>query len=464
MQAYSRADFGDRFTWGTSVSAYQIEGAAEADGKGLSVWDTFCTRKGKIAGGETGHTASNFYQRWQEDLGLLQTLGIPHFRFSLSWPRLLPHGTGKPNQKGLDFYDRLIDRLLVLGITPWVTLYHWDHPQALEEKGGWTSRQMLGWFEDYVSLCARQYGDRVKHWMVLNEPLAFTGAGHFLGIHAPGRRWLGNFLPAVHHAALCQAAGGRILRQLCPDAQVGTTFSANWVEPLRFHHAKDSAAASRADALLNRLFLEPSLGLGYPMEALPFLQRLERWMLPGDESLLPFDFDFVGLQLYTREVVRHSFWVPLLQARLVSAKKRRVPHTEMGWEVHPPSLYHMLKKWSGYRGIKKIIITENGAAFQDKLQGGVVADPRRQQYLQQHIGQVLRAKQEGVPVAGYFVWSFLDNFEWAEGYRPRFGLVHVNYQTQQRTIKDSGHWYSQFLQQTPSSVSAALYRAEIKQP
>ncbi|AHM61430.1 beta-galactosidase [Flammeovirgaceae bacterium 311] len=458
MQEYSRKDFGSAFVWGTAISAYQTEGAAAADGKGPSIWDHFCTRKGKIAGGDTGNTASNFYQLWQQDVALLQSLNIPNFRFSISWPRVLPQGSGTVNQKGLDFYDRLIDRLLEAGINPWVTLYHWDLPQALEEKGGWTNRQVVDWFSDFTSLCARRFGDRVNHWMVLNEPLAFTGAGHFLGIHAPGRRWLKNFLPAVHHAALCQAAGGRILRQLCPQAQIGSTFSGSWVEPLRPWYPKDVAAAQRTDALLNRLFLEPALGLGYPLQALPFLQRLDKYLLPGDEQLLPFDFDFIGLQLYTREIVRYSFWVPLLQARLVSAAKRAVPGTEMNWEVHPPALYHMLMQYSRYKGIKKIIITENGAAFADKLVNGRVQDTRRQQYLQEHLDQLLKARQAGAPVAGYFVWSFLDNFEWAEGYRPRFGLVYVDYATQKRTVKDSGLWYSRFLAEGASSAT------ESKQP
>ena len=221
MQEFSRKDFGDSFAWGAAISAYQTEGAAAADGKGLSIWDSFCTRKGKVADGDSGSTASNFYHHWQQDVGLLQQLNIPNFRFSISWPRVLPNGTGSVNYKGIDFYDRLIDRLLSLGIEPWVTLYHWDLPQALEGRGGWTNRGIVDWFSEYTSLCAHQFGDRVKHWMVLNEPLAFTGAGHFLGIHAPGRRWLKNFLPAVHHAALCQAAGGAHLKAALPRG-------ANW--------------------------------------------------------------------------------------------------------------------------------------------------------------------------------------------------------------------------------------------
>jgi beta-glucosidase len=273
--------------------------------------------------------------------------------------------------------------------------------------------------------------------------MVFTGAGHFLGIHAPGRRWMKNFIPAVHHATLCQSAGARIVKELLPKAEVGTTFSASYIEPYR-QREKDQQAALRIDALLNRLFLEPSLGLGYPVKELPFLQRIEKYMKPGDEKLLPFDFDFIGLQVYTREVVSHTWLMPFIGADLVKATKRKVPTTLMNWEVYPESIYQMLKQYNRY-GLKKILVTENGAAFTDTVQEGKVHDPQRLTYLQDHLAQVLRAKQEGVPVEGYFVWTFTDNFEWAMGYHPRFGLVYVDFATQQRIIKSSGYWYKDFL-------------------
>ncbi|KAA3440856.1 beta-glucosidase [Rufibacter hautae] len=439
-----RESFGKEFAWGVSTAAYQIEGAHDADGKGPSIWDEFTNTKKKILRGNHANHTCDFYNRYPADLDLMKAMQIPNFRFSFSWPRILPEGIGSVNQKGLDYYDRLIDNCLARGIEPWVTLYHWDLPAALERKGGWANRDIVGWFTEYVQLCASRYGDRVRQWMVLNEPMAFVGAGYFLGIHAPGRRSINGFLAATHHATLCQAEGGRILKGILPHAEVGTTFSCSHIEPFR-DLPRDHKAAQRVDALLNRLFLEPALGLGYPFADIPYLRRMEKYFAPGDEDLLPFDFDFIGLQNYTREMVRFSFFTPFLQAKLVPASKRGVERTVMDWEVYPESMYHMLERFNGYAGVRKIIVTENGSAFPDTVTNGQVHDPQRVAYLNNYLKQVLRAKQEGMKVEGYFVWTFTDNFEWAEGYHPRFGLVYVDFQTQERIIKSSGHWYSRFL-------------------
>jgi len=437
--------FGKDFKWGVSTAAYQIEGAHNADGKGPSIWDEFTQRKGKVLQGHHGNHTCDFYNRHPGDLDLMQAMHIPNFRFSFSWSRILPAGKGAINPQGLDYYDRLLDNCLARNINPWVTLYHWDLPAALEKQGGWTNRDIVNWFKEYVALCAVKFGDRIKHWMVLNEPMVFVGAGYFLGVHAPGRRGIKSFLAATHHAALCQAEGGRVLKAHLPHAEVGTTFSCSHLEPYR-NLERDRQATRRADALLNRLFIEPALGLGYPIKDIPYLRRITDYFAPGDEDRLAFDFDFIGIQNYTREVVKYSFFVPFLQAKLVPAPKRKVPYTSMKWEVYPEAIYHILHKYNAYSGVKKIVITENGAAFPDTLINGEVQDTLRQQYLQDYLQQVLRAKQEGVKVAGYFVWSFTDNFEWAEGYHPRFGLVYVDFATQQRLIKASGHWYSNFLQ------------------
>jgi len=443
---YSRADFGSDFQWGVSTAAYQIEGAWNLDGKGPSIWDSFVRGRRTIKRRETADVGCDFYHLYKDDLSLLQQMGITNFRFSTSWSRILPDGVGAVNGKGLDFYDRLIDECLARGITPWLTLYHWDLPLALQRRGGWTNRAIVGWFSDFAQLVAARFGDRVQHWMVLNEPMVFVGAGHMLGIHAPGRRGLGSFLSATHHAALAQAEGGRALRATLPaTARIGTTYSCSYVTPWRPGLPRDERATRRANALLNRLFVEPALGLGYPVADLPILNWLDYYVRPGDEALLPFKFDFLGVQNYTREVVRHSPYVPLLWATLVGAKPRGVPFTQMGWEVYPESLYHMLKQFSAYPMAPPLLVTENGAAFPDETVGGRVPDLARQAYLRACIGQVLRAKREGVPVNGYFVWSFTDNFEWAEGYEPRFGLVRVDYDTQQRTVKDSGWWYRDLL-------------------
>jgi len=437
--------FGDDFSWGISTAAYQIEGAHNHDGKGPSIWDTFSNKKGTILGNQNGNDACNFYHFYENDLQLLRYLNIPNYRFSLSWSRILPNGIGDVNYNGLDFYDRLIDYSLELGINPWVTLYHWDLPHALEQKGGWTNRDVVSWFNEYTALCVKRFGDRVKNWMVMNEPMVFTGAGYFLGVHAPGKRGLKNFIPAVHHAALCQAEGARVLKDYNVQLNVGTTFSCSHLEPAT-NSEKDIRAAQKIDALLNRLFIEPSLGLMYPTEDLKLLERIYNYFKPNDEKLLQYDFDFIGIQNYTREIVSHSYFVPLVNAKIIKANKRNVPYTQMNWEVYPESIYHILKKYDNYPQIKKLIVTENGSAFPDKLIDGKVVDPERTHYLNNHIEQVLRAKNEGVKVNGYFVWTFTDNFEWAEGYVPRFGLVYVDFKTQKRIIKQSGYWYKQFLQ------------------
>ncbi|GAA3950439.1 GH1 family beta-glucosidase [Hymenobacter algoricola] len=444
---YCRADFGPDFHWGVAAAAYQTEGAWNQRGKGPSIWDEFVRRPGRIRRGETAKIAADFYHRWPQDLELLYQMGIPDFRFSVAWSRVMPQGTGAVNAAGMDFYDRLIDGCLECHITPWVTLYHWDLPAALQRRGGWTNPDVVGWFTDYAQRVAARLGDRVQHWMVLNEPMVFVGAGQLLGLHAPGKRSLGGFLASVHHAALAQAEGGRALRAALPaTARIGTTFSCSQVTPWRPTLPRDVRATRRADALLNRLFVEPALGLGYPVADLPLLSWLDRYHRPGDEARLPFAFDFLGVQNYTREVVRYSPFVPLAWASLVGAKQRGVPYTQMGWEVYPESLYHMLHQFGAYANVPRLLVTENGAAFPDTVTAaGCIPDAGRRAYLRAAIGQVLRARREGVPVDGYFAWSFTDNFEWAEGYEPRFGLVGVDFATQQRTVKESGRWYQRFL-------------------
>ncbi|MGV8878777.1 MAG: GH1 family beta-glucosidase [Sphingobacteriaceae bacterium] len=439
-----KESFGKDFQWGVSVAAYQIEGASDKDGKGKSIWDIFTTKKGKIHNGQNGDVACDFYNAYADDLALVKQLNIPNFRFSISWSRIMPSGRNALNEDGIKYYNRVIDRCLELGIEPWITVYHWDLPHALELLGGWTSRSIVAWFEDYVAVCAQHFGDRVKHWMVMNEPMVFTGAGYFMGIHAPGKTGMKNFLPAVHHATLSMVAGARKLRELLPAAIIGSTFSCSAIEP-HSSSKKDLRAAKRVDALLNRLFIEPVLGLGYPLKDIPALKGIKKYILPGDEDLMTFDFDFIGLQNYTREIVKHSYFIPYIWAKLISPENRNVATTVMKWEIYPPAIYDILKKFSAYPGIKKILITENGAAFPDEVSGGKVCDPQREAYLKTHIAQVLKAKNEGCPVAGYFVWTLTDNFEWAEGYHPRFGLIHVDFETQHRIVKDSGIWYGDFL-------------------
>ncbi|MFC0181818.1 beta-glucosidase [Pseudarcicella hirudinis] len=444
---FTKNDFGKDFVWGVASAAFQNEGAWNLDGKGESIWDRFSHKKGKIKSGQNADIACDFYNRYEEDIEILKSLNFNVFRFSFSWSRILPDGTGKINREGLNFYHKVIDKCLEEGIQPWVTLYHWDLPQALEDKGGWTNRDILLWFSEYCNLVTKEFGSKVKHWMVLNEPMGFTGLGYMTGQHAPGRLGMWNFLPAVHHAALCQAQGGRIIRRNVADAVIGTTFSCSSIEPATEKPA-DIKAAKRVDALLNRLFLEPALGRGYPTQELPFLNKMvKKYVKNGDMERLKFDFDFIGIQNYFRVVVKNALFVPYLFAKEVSPKERNISDlTDMGWEISPKGMYRILKQIAAYPEVRKIIVTENGAAFPDKMAEGQIDDSDRIRFYQEYLRNVLHAKEEGIKVGGYLAWTLTDNFEWAEGFKPRFGLVHIDFKTQKRTLKKSGKWFMEFLQ------------------
>ncbi|MES2830222.1 MAG: family 1 glycosylhydrolase [Bacteroidota bacterium] len=431
------SDFGDDFEWGVAVAAAQIEGAANLFGKGPSIWDTFSKKAGD---------ACNFYHSYKEDVALVKLLGFSIFRFSISWPRLLPEGKGRINHEGVRFYHGLIDECLKQGIVPYVTLYHWDLPDVLEQEGGWTSFGINDAFNEFVRLCAKEYGDKVKHWIVLNEPFGFTSLGYMLGIHAPGKTGVTNFFSAVHHAAIAQADGGRILRAEISGATIGTTFSCSEVIPYSQSDA-DVLAAKRIDTLMNRLFIEPLLGMGYPTADWELLEKFainhSTWR---HTSRLTFDFDFIGLQNYFPLTVKYNAFVPVIQAWEVKAKSRKKPHTAMGWEINAESFYNIIKQFAAYPGIKKLMITENGAAYRDTLTSdNRVHDVERIAYYELYLQAVLKAKNEGINIAGYMAWTLMDNFEWAEGFKARFGLVYTNFKTQERTIKDSGYWFRDFL-------------------
>jgi beta-glucosidase len=331
------SEFGDDFQWGVAMAAVQNEGAWNSYGKGPSIWDSFSRRQGKIKGGGKPAIACDFYHRYKDDILLAKALGFSVFRFSLSWARILPEGIGRVNKEGVAFYHRVIDECLKLGLKPYVTLYHWDLPVTLEKEGGWTSHLMLKWFTRFATFCAEEYGDKVKDWIVLNEPFGFTSLGYMLGRHAPGRIGLSNFLPAIHHAALAQAEGGRILRDKVPNAHIGTTFSCSEIVPYT-SSPEDIQAAKRMDILMNRLFIEPALGRGYPREDFKFLERLElhnrSWKYT---ERMQFNFDFIGIQNYFPIVIRHNPLIPIVQASEVKAATRKVPHTAMGWEINPDS-------------------------------------------------------------------------------------------------------------------------------
>ena len=436
--------FGKDFTWGTTTAAFQIEGACDTDGKSPSIWDTFTNKKNKIRNNQKATTAVDFYNRYQGDIGLVDEMNFSAFRFSLSWPRIMPEGAGRLNPKGIDFYNRVIDTCLADGVEPWITIYHWDLPQALEDRGGWTNRDIIGWFSDYTDACTNLYGDRVKNWIILNEPMSFTGLGYFTGYHAPGRKGVGNFLPAAHHAALCQAEGGRIAKRNVKNANIGTTFSFADIHPLD-DSERNVRAAEKLDVLFNRLFIEPVLGLGYPFESFPALKRIEKYIKQDDEKKLAFEFDFLGVQYYFRLVSSFSLWPPILFAKEIPAEKRNVVTNSMGFEVFPEGLYKILERVNGYQGVKKIIISECGVCFDDRFEDGKIHDIKRLDYLKETLSYTAKAIENGMRVNGYFVWSLTDNFEWSEGFDPRFGLVYVDYHDLRRYIKDSGLWFKDFL-------------------
>ena len=436
-----KADFGDDFYWGVATSAYQIEGAWNNDGKGESVWDRFTNQPGHVKDKSNGNESIDFYHRSEDDLKLLKSLNFQNFRFSFAWSRILPDGTGRVNEKGVDFYNRMIDTCLNLGIEPWAMLYHWDLPQKLDDRGGWTNRDMVGWFAEYADVCTRRFGDRVRHWMVLNEPAGFTTLGYLSGMHAPRQSSINKFLASVHHACLCQAEGGRIIRNNVNNGHIGTTFSCSFTEPYKSLESHRQAAR-RLDVMFNRLFIEPSLGMGYPYAELPFLRKIEKFIYPGDTEKLKFEFDFIGIQNYFRVVSRPSF-IPFIWANRVKPAEQ-AETTEMGWEVNPEGIYQIIMQFAKYP-VKEIIITENGAAFPDQLINGRVHDQQRLNFYKRYLQQILRAKNAGANIKGYFAWTFIDNFEWAEGFRPRFGLVYNDFKTQERTVKDSGLWFRDFL-------------------
>ncbi len=436
--------FGSDFLWGTATAAYQIEGATDIDGRGPCIWDKFAKKPGSIKNGDHAETACNFYYTYESDLALIHELGFKQFRFSISWSRVLPLGVGTVNSAGIDFYQRVIDKCLALGLEPWLTLYHWDLPQALEDKGGWRNRDVVEWFSEYTALCVKEFGEKVRYWIVMNEPMATAGLGYTQGMHAPGKKSLVNFLPVAHHLAMCQAEAGRAIRAVQPNAKIGTALSCSFVAPATQDN-RDVRAAQRADAVLNRLFIEPALGMGYPTDVFPFLKRINKYIKPGDLEKLAFDFDFIGLQNYFKVVVKHSYMVPVLWLKEIPAIKRNMPVTALGWEVAPDGMYQILKQFSAYKNIPDLIVSENGAAFEDSVVDGKVQDIERIAFFKSYLRAILKAKQEGVRVKGYFAWTSLDNFEWAVGFSVRFGLIHVDFSNQKRIIKQSGVWFKQFL-------------------
>lgn len=445
------SEFGPDFLWGAATAAYQIEGGHDADDKGPSIWDDF-SRRGKIAHGHSGDVACDHYNRVSEDVDLMQELGLQAYRFSISWPRVLPNGTvaGGINEAGFDFYKRLCDELQSRGIRPFATLFHWDLPLALQQSyGGWLDRKIVDHFAEYAALCAHKLGDHIKDWIILNEPFIFLLLGYGVGYFPPSRIGLRKFLKSSHHALLAQGRAARAMDTVRPDLQLGTTNS-TLAGYLDRDTAANRKALARHDALFNRLYVDPVVGRGYPMDVLPVLRKMEKYILPGDMAEVAYDFAFHGINHYSRKIVRSARYIPWLGFR-ERAVTKDAPRTAMGWEVYPPGLHQILMKFSEYPEIPALYVTENGSAWHDTLTVDAegrrqVHDPERTRYLQDYLAQCRKAWREGGKLKGYFAWSLMDNLEWVEGYDRRFGIVHVDFDNDQtRTIKDSGLWYRQFL-------------------
>lgn len=443
--------FPEGFVWGAATSSYQIEGATAEDGRGESIWDRYARVPGAIVDGSNGDVACDHYHRYEADVDMMASLGLQAYRFSIAWPRVLPEGRrAQVEPRGLDFYDRLVDRLLAARMTPYVTLYHWDLPQALQDAGGWPARDTAQAFVDFADVVSRRLGDRVKHWITHNEPWCISVLGYADAHHAPGHKSWPEALAAAHHLGLSHGWALPVLRQNAPGAEVGITLNLLPCEPASPSEA-DRVACRELDGTFNRWYLDPLFGRGYPEDVVALHRKeghLPEGPLPfvraGDMEVIARDIDFLGVNYYSRAVVR-SARVPEAENLPVTVVARD-DKTDMGWEVCPEGLLSLLRRVHSEYAPKRIYITENGAAF-DTPPGpdGRIHDTRRRVFLQGHLEAAAQACEEKIPLHGYFLWSLLDNYEWAHGYAKRFGIVWVDYETQQRIPKESAKWYREVI-------------------
>ncbi|GEM50068.1 GH1 family beta-glucosidase [Deinococcus cellulosilyticus] len=438
ISAEGMPQFPKGFVWGTATSSFQIEGAAFEDGRSPSIWDTFCATDGKIIDGTNGDVACDHYHLWEQDLDLIKSLGVQAYRFSIAWPRIIPTGKGEVNQKGLDFYERIVDGLIERGIEPHVTLYHWDLPQCLQDIGGWENRDVAYYFADYCAVVADRLGSRVKSYATFNEPWCVSILSNELGHHAPGKFDRKAALAVAHHLHLAHGLALQRLRAMNLTSQLGIVLNLTPAYPATESEA-DKAEAWLADGKGNRWFLDPILKGSYPQDVWDhYSEDVRPTVLPGDLELASQPIDFMGINYYTR-----SF---------VSTEDKKLPenteYTDMGWEVYPSGLSDLLIRLNGDYNLPDLYITENGAAYPDVVaEDGHVHDEGRVNYLREHFKAAHQTIEAGVPLKGYFVWSLMDNFEWAFGYSKRFGVVYVDYESQKRILKDSALWYQDFLKQ-----------------
>jgi beta-glucosidase len=440
--------FPEGFLWGTATSSYQIEGAWDQDGKSESIWDRFAATPGRIADGKDARVGCDHYHRFQQDLDLARELAPGAYRFSIAWPRILPGGSGAVNPKGLAFYDRLVDAMLARGIRPFATLFHWDLPQVLQDRGGWTSRATVEAFLSYADAVTRKLGDRVKDWMTHNEPWVVAFVGHLFGAHAPGLRDLGTALATAHGILLSHGRAVPVIRANVHGARVGIVHNLEWVEPAS-PRAEDVAAAARHDGAFNRWFLDAVFRGSYPEDLLSWYGADAPRIEAGDLQAIAAPIDFLGVNYYTRRVMAHAPGARaagghgFLDARQVYWPFVPRAHFEE-WEIAPEGLYRTLLRVAREYRPKHMYVTENGTSLPDTPgPDGAVHDPVRTRYLARHTAAVHQAIADGADVRGYFLWSLLDNFEWGFGYTKRFGIVFVDYATQKRVVKDSGRWYAE---------------------
>jgi beta-glucosidase len=456
--------FPKNFIWGVATSAYQIEGAWNEDGRGPSIWDTFSHTPGKVLNNENGDVAADHYHRWKEDIALMSELGIKAYRFSTAWPRILPEGTGKVNKKGLDFYDRIVDELLKRKIEPYVCLFHWDLPQPLQDKGGWPNRDTSAHFAEYARVVAGRLGDRVNVWFTHNEPWVAAFVGNFLGTHAPGKKDIGAAVKSLHHILLSHGLAADVIRsEVKHPVKIGITLNLNPVDPAT-DSKKDAEAAERVDMFMNRIVLDPLLKGTSPIQESTITKVLTgRVIQDGDLEKIQ-QVDILGINYYSRAVMKHSAKIPVVNVEQVQPEGNE--YSGM-WEIYPDGMYNILKQvWSyfppsppaplpikGEGSRVELMVTENGVPVPDGVDfDGRVRDERRIRYLQNHIAQVQRAIEDGIPVKGYFHWSLLDNFEWDLGYGQRFGLVYVDFKTQKRIMKDSGRWFANVIKKNAVEI------------
>jgi beta-glucosidase len=442
---HTGAQFPHNFLWGSATAAYQVEGAWNVDGKGESIWDRFSHTPSKVKGAATGDVACDTYHRFDEDIQLMKRLNLKSYRFSVAWTRIQPNGTGPANQRGLDYYKRLIDDLLTAGIRPMCTLYHWDLPQALQDRGGWPNRQTANLFADYAGIVAKALGDRVQTWAIFNEPWVFTMLGYGLGVHAPALTDYNLYLRAAHTVNLAQGMAFRAIKSATQRSNVGSAYSMSPGEPA-MDTVEDREAAARYHGFNNTWFIDPALTGRYPQVYLSGDVNAAMGFQPGDENIMRAPLDWIGINYYVRAIVaaaRVAPGTPPGWASLGFTNHRGEvgPLTDFAWEVWPKGLYEITTQIARQYKLP-IEITENGCGYCDWPDAnGRVPDPRRIEYYRGHLAELARAMHDGADVRGYHAWSLLDNFEWAEGYSQRFGMTFVDYRTQRRMVKDSGLWY-----------------------